>query len=270
MTQVRYYHSAKHTQRVKDALNSFLAFHPLQGKDFLKLDALEPQRPMLVKTIREMLKPHLNPHRETFGTYEILYAARYVAYTQLANAIIAAGGEGRFATEFTLPGDPRTSVRFSRTSQQVAIADMRFMPDDELIRIDFPAFRVALPAKAKYDRAVSREIGLFVSVDNCSVLELNRLLRDMNAAELFQEAAKYAEETVSGRSERNPADGGRKFELPFGNKFIPYIVRLDGPETTYPFAFVLKRMEYPLDQLAKRFDDLVVATYRIVKDSMQG
>jgi len=270
MAQVRRYYSKMHNERVKGVLSSFLEIHPLKEKDFGKLEELRKEKPMFVKNIEEVLKPQLNRDRENFGKYDILYAVRYVAYLKLSNVIKDAGGEERFQTEFTLPGDPRTPVRFIKNSgHKVAIADIRIMPDDELIRIDLPVLRLALPANAAYTANFPGEVGLFMTPNaGCSISELNGLLRHAGAAALFQEAAKYAEGAALRQAVENPAGvEGKRFEVRPGKLCI---VRLDGPGIRFPHAFVLKRMEYPLEQLSRRFLELMDATHRIVKDSMQG
>ncbi|GEM_PF-3544380 len=259
-----------HCQRVKIVLNEFFAQHPLRREDFQKLDLLEKSHPGTAKTIRWVLRPHLKPDRNgNFGKHELVDTARFIVYTKLANAIENVGGTGRFQMEFVIPGNPPVPVRFERHGNLVAIANLRIMPDHELIKIDFPAFRMELPAKAKYTANLPSEVGLFVSDRNCSVLELNRLLRNMDVAEFLQQAAKYAYEAHSSESAKNPDNGGKKFELYAHSKSTIYIVRLDGPQNMHPCAFVLKRMEFPLDELAKRFTELMAATHKIVKDSVQ-
>jgi len=261
-------HGKQSCQRVKGALNKFLAHHPLRKEDFVKLDLLGEKHPEMSMAIKAMLMPGFNPDRTEFGKHELAEAARFVAYTKLANTISNAGGTGNFETEFSFSGNPLSPVRFEKCGARVAIADIRIMPDDELVRMDIPQFRLTLPAKQKYSRVPADEkYHLFVSGENCRISHLNMLLRHYDADEIFQSAAQYAEALRAGECAKNPVDGGKELYV---SSIGDYIIRLGGSNPIIPSAYVLKRQAYSMNQFADQFSKLLIAVHRMVTDSTKG
>ena len=209
MQKARY--SVQNTERVKLALNNFLVIHPLS--DFRPITALNKISPERAMSLMHPLAPVDLPGIDKIGKFELLEATLFVAYTKLANTIRDAGGAERFQTEFSLPGNPRLPIKFKRDPAKVTITDLKINPDKELVRLDYPAYKLMLPAKEKYIGKSENEVSsLFVSArplvsnSHCSVLELNRLLRNLFASELFLEAARYAEEAIEREPAANPAE----------------------------------------------------------------